>query len=1431
MKQAAIADMLGAWLRLRRHGCRRLSTAAQMTPVESTHSKKRSTSSSKLKSSRTTAFKPTKEQFAKSGNNSFDFDEANEKGSQSAKAHHSSAATKTYSSPAAAAASVVRSTAVFADMDYYGLIGSSAIYNMPLLDRLLHLLRARSTGTEVPDRDVVDATAVLPLVAEFGSPECVLFVKESIDAAALTLISCDWSIVSPSAARAFMDSFTCRALRYYNPNELSMAMRVTAFCKRPATVRLASALATKICERFTGLDARELAAWHPNSMCHTLTALASLPPQPALFASVARTIADEAARRVTMTKQLRKAERRTFAVQQSLLRSGKTLAADAIGREVAPLDGDDNGGADGTSTSAAASAANTSETPFSDPPMASPRNSPLAVMEDGAVAGLAAGLYAPHLFSGSPAAGNSSSSSLRPAAGSSSGGGSSFPLPAHSPAAARAREQVYQAAGGKAAVAAAAAVAQSSSGDSGDSTSYRISSSFLSDRQVASSLVPRTSRLVKLLSGCAALGGLTRSHPLWQVVVDKTSHAVIEADTQAGSSSSSSSTAGYGTPHGQHAEVGAGGERILHFSAPIIAETLWALALAQPRPQPHYNLRSKNASVSAGSSPAAVDSAEAVAVTEAAAGGAPTATIQAAAADGAVENVPSSYSSTASATSSQASSSAAAALAGREGVWSSKPFVLMGRNLLAHFPLSSLSHDQLVKLLWAYARTGYWTALPGMVAACARELGRRLRAGSDPTACYGSDGGHSIESLLSSRPISTGEAARAAWCLGSIASSGGGGGPSQPFAHWLPDFFASLQAEMLRRWREEPGAEWSLTSPQHISMMLWGCAQARAGTQALFAFVADEVTAATAADAAEWRRAQDALLLQRQAESDEQVGSDGVEASSSSSSSASPSASPLPWSQRLGRHHAQPSASGSDAPSSSSASPSAAALSRLSLSREAEAAVFSSCRLGQLTLSRWTAGEVSMTAWAYATMGVAHRGLFGAMASTARASWWIPLRDDRPRSLHMARKNSGAAAAAAAAAGGGKNGKGGSAGGKGAGEEEEGPPLPAVQYYWLSNYLYSLALAGQFPSYPSYISSFSRRLGKLAPEAQKGFTSPQLQMMHLVIATAKRYNLKVLSSAGLLHQPPADEVAPAAANDTSKRSTSEAVENKEDSSGATKQPPSSRSDRQAAARTLPLIQPFPDALITAAYNARITLLNRVAEKQRHAPPSPFIARCRSALLAVCASAEAAAGVPVGSVLRPQWELVTGKGMIVDMALVVTSSAAAGVGEGGGGGSSKRAKAAGERSDATAALLRLAIEVEGPGHYLPLPYALPPSLTSVVDSSSASPVSLPHPFQPGQTSPLSSAVPLPVPGPPLVYNPATRAKHALLAASGWRTAHLCYKQWELAASGNAAAAKGSGAMEAAQQALLRRCIAEAGVDLTAVVRQTVTANKGKGAELV
>lgn len=1430
--------------------------------------------------------------------------------------------------PSAATVAAVRSTAIFEDMDYYALIGSSAQYNMPLLDTLLHLLRARAEGSAgLPPKDVVDATAVLPLVAELGSPECVLFVKETIDAVALVMIACDWGVVSPSAARSLAGAFAARALRFYNPNELSVALRVTGLCKRPATVALANTLAERLGGRLAALSPRDAARWHPNSMCHALAALAALPPQPALFPRLARAVADEVARRVSLDRGLRKAEQRAFRAQQMLLAAGKTAAAERVGARQLP------GSSDAPTASESSAALAQQEQQQTQQQQTQPPASPVAVLSDSAAAGLAAGLYAPHAFDGRPPPPQQEQA---PAA-------STMALPQDSAAAVRAREQWlsgHLSAGGGVDRPAAAALDADADGDGEDEGAsgggLSLPGGVLADRQVSSTLVPRTARLAKLLALTAALGGTPRWHPLWQAVVDKTTHS---ASARQALQEGSGGTAD-GASHGRRgtwsqtagAVSDAAGQPLPILSATVIADTLWALALAHPKPKPHASLRAQQAAKAAAAVPAApsatsapqeapvVDASTAVAGVDALAGGVSSDVISALAAAEAAAPPPSSGPETDAAVQGPAGGSASPAVDGGDGaattsgVWTGRPFVVLGRALL-EVGVASLSHDQLVRLLWAYTRTGYWTQLPPVVGVIARELAARLRAGSagppprrrrdhDGEPPRGSGSQHhrrrpspshaDLEAVVSWTPVSVSEAARAAWCLGSIASAGGGGGPSQPYGHWLPAFFSALQDELLRRWAAEPTADWSVASPQAVAMLLWGAAQARAGVAALVNHVADAVAAATHDDIAAFRNAR-----MTAAESHGGVGGAATAATPAGDSAASPSTqqqplllgehlgelllddhnastNPLMASMSalspLGRIHAQPPeaappASPADAgvplpssPATSQAAPPASApaspsglhesLARLSLPRDAEAAVFASSPLRKLSLGRWSAAEVTMAVWALAQQGIAHRGFLAAVAAMARPAWWVPLPDDSARSRTFGACRKGGVPASTGAVGASASGSpsGGGSGGGDSGVASQSSPtssssaLPPVQFYWLSNLLYSLATLGAFPAHHGYISAFARRLGHLPPRALvEGFTWQQLQMVHLAVATAKRYNTGLLRQAGAL---PAHGGATAA--------------------DAPQAQLPSRDARASMARGLPLIQPFPQALVDAAHQARMRHLNMAAALYRSAPPSPFIARARAALGAACAAAEAAAGVPRGSVLRPAWELMTSAGLSVDMAVVVTPVAAAStapppsspVSAGGGdlprGKERRKAAAAGRTAD-TAALLRLAVEIEGPGHFLPLTYRLGPvaeealrtaATTAGSSGSGYDPRSLqalpplPHPFTPGATAPLgepvpSGGAPATAHQPPLAYNAPTRAKHALLGASGWVVAHVPYKAWEAAAAGavtggapalrrGAPAAPAVGAAADAHAALVARCIAQAGVNLVDVVKRAVAA---------
>jgi hypothetical protein len=72
-------------------------------------------------------------------------------------------------------------------------------------------------------------------------------------------------------------------------------------------------------------------------------------------------------------------------------------------------------------------------------------------------------------------------------------------------------------------------------------------------------------------------------------------------------------------------------------------------------------------------------------------------------------------------------------------------------------------------------------------------------------------------------------------------------------------------------------------------------------------------------------------------------------------------------------------------------------------------------------------------------------------------------------------------------------------------------------------------------------------------------------------------------------------------------------------------------------------------------------------------------------------------------------------------------------------------------------------------------------------------------------------------PPLVYTPATRVKHALLEAGGWRVAHVSFREWA-----------STGTSEARQVELLERAVAAAGVDLPAAVAAALAAAKPEAA---
>lgn len=1280
-------------------------------------------------------------------------------------------------------------------MDYYALIGSSAEYNMPLLDRLLHVLRGRVQGADVPSREIVDATAVQPLVAEISSYECALFVKESIDAAALIVIACDWGVISPPAAASFINAFLVRALRYFNPNELGMVLRIVSFCKRPSTVRMGSDIAQRVCKRIMAMDARELCGMHPNSMCHILAAISSLPPDASLYPQVALRFADEAVRRVNSSKEQRKAEKAAFAAQQDVLRDGKTVVAERIGLQVpAP------GAADDTPTAA--------DSAIPPPSIATAQQTRALGQEPEVEPEGTADLY----FRGDgPAAPAVRSRAPRPADTSSG----ALPLPQDSPAALRARENWERSHGTSSTMEGESPFAPAPVG------------SFLEDRQRASMLIPRTARLVRILSLGASLGGVPRTHALWQVVVDKT--------TSSAEARLSSSRPGAWADHDVrtgYQPVGPGQAPLPRLSAKIISEALWALAIAQPRAQPHASLaRGAQGGKQQQSSPSTSNglSATLQAVTEAEAA-AGNVSVEAAV-KLAAEALDAAAADTAAAPGSAAASDAATSPLGEPaatapgpagaatgvklaGPWTATPFVALGKALsmmsqhdrgAGTAGVRSLSHEELVRLLWAYARTGYWAKAPSVVGRCARELADRLRAGAG--APHGLAEGGDVERFLAQgSPISVSVAARAAYCLGAVASSSGAGGPAQAAGHWLPTFFSALQDEMLRRWRHEPDSDWARVDGQSLAMMAWGCAQARAGTYALFQAIGDGLAAGTAADRAAWLSLQEARRQSAVEAATPAMDEDGFPivappALSSLGTSTSPESrapgpsgvdtSGIPLSESetrsLGRHHADPAA---QEPGASSHASLSAALLRLQRGREEEQVLFQSSPLACTTLWRWSAAEVSMLAWAFAQLGVAHEGLFDAIANTARASWWVPSADDRRSSqAYGATRRHGASGGVL----------------KADSDASSASALPAVQYYWLPNLLYAFALAGQVPRHPRAMSAFCSRLYHLPPPALARFSGPQLQLLYHFATTLRKYNSAVLGAAGLLR----DRKAPA----LSARE---------------------REERRERTRALPTVHFLPETLEKAVLDARLSMVRGTAWRYAQTAPTPLVSRCREMFDSLCRRAEAAAGAEPGSVLRPQWEIVTAKGHILDMAVIVFRAGDAPRRHAGAGGEAVDVAAddgGGEgRSGTPTALLRLAVEVEGSSHFQPEPYPV-----ETEDGGNTAPPSmprLPHPFLLGQEAPLSQPVHAgpaggAAQGVPMWYNPSTRARHAFLEASGWRVVHVCYRSLAAIAQaggdgrvGTSSASGGgsrAGAVQAAQREYMARCIAEAGVDLQQAVR--------------
>ena len=901
-----------------------------------------------------------------------------------------------------------RPTAAFIPMDYFGLIGSSACYNMPLLDGLLHLLRDRAGGRPLPGASVIEAAALKPLIAELASPECAMFVKETTDAAALVMIMLDWDVISFPAARRVVTAVARRAVRWFNANELSALLRVATVGRGASSAVLGRLLAETLAVRISRFDDWERSVWHPNSLNSVLETLVEIATGPGSrsggsgsssssfsdFGLVGSIAADELALRMHGGRE-RAALLRT--ARLDTLEAAAALAAGApSGVRVSTEPGD--------FAERVAERVKSKMRRQQQERLVESTHSQRVLTDD---AGHGIDALRESLL-GLPLEGSGSGSSSAASAAELQQRSSRSSRPLGPPDTALLSSAEQRSPGDDEFTDAAAADAADTSRVQlhlSHSAAARVSAG-LYDPQRAVSLIPRMSRLARAAASLAVLG-VPATHPFWTYL----KHVSVPAALGGGSDAANAMAA-----------TALWSQRRPKISIESLAHVCWALAVVSPSPG------------TSGTLVAAAEEAATTARTTHTEGG----------------------SSSGGGTAGAHSDRGAASIASRSafGAYGTAIHACARRG-----ELSSLPAELLVRLVWALASTGRWTTAVRAMIALVREATQRIssaslsyssveaelaspplhvssshaaaaaaaasvgfptegvfgayersasRSRSSPTTTTAVTRGdyhhphadaldfHNISGRALFTPSSA-HVARLAWCVGIM-------GPNSLPPSVITPFFAAVQSFFLahpqltrrdgsisgttssssgtRNSGSSTGHTMSISGdafsynadtidPASLAMLMWGCAKARAGTEEMYYAVADAVVADTVAAEAVFVAAEGVFVPPQAA---------AAAAATAAASSAAPS---ITVADVLHANHnlcklqlaaavAAPGESAVDAQPLLPPSPARGGLPPL-----------------YLRLHRWRPAEVSMMAWALATAGVGHDGLFSCIARRVTPSWYI----------------------------------------------------------------------------------------------------------------------------------------------------------------------------------------------------------------------------------------------------------------------------------------------------------------------------------------------------------------------------------------------------------------------------------------------------------
>ena len=761
-----------------------------------------------------------------------------------------------------------------------------------------------------------------------------------------------------------------RAVRWFNPNELSTLLRVATVGRGADAQALGLLLAEAVAERMAHFDAWERSSWHPNSInqaLDALTALASLQPPgtatPPVFLSLGLITADE------LTARMRGGRDRSAALRQSFqatLVAAEEEAADA--RDGLPggidtaVEGVSSGGGGSSAllgVSSVAGGTRYDEFAHRVALRVETRRLEAASAEKAAAAATAA-----HKAAAECAVSFEPKSALlleydHSLHLSDVGHGidslvealAAMPkrtaaLPHSSLAPSQAAETATSAAAAAAAAAAAGSLGEPAAGSGAPpatapaasptlllspTASARIAAG-VPDRQRAAALIPRISRLARAASAMAVLG-VPASHPFWADFMHVTTSIATGEGRRTGVRG--------GGWRGGAAPAGGGTAAALidgsRNSGNDAATAASAAVVAAPTPSgaPSYAPRSvltpdslshvvwALAVVSRGGSEAGGNLGAA---------GAPTA------ASIAPRNAYAAY-------------ALALLQASRRG------------------DLSSMGGEALTRTLWAFAATGRWVVSYRAVEALVREATARLQHQHQQHHRGGSQSGER-EGADALTPL---HVARLAWSIGHMGIHALTPSVSGPFFWQLQqvmlqrqDCFALPPAgdtppatSMLREKKGAPAvadddfdavARGSALDSVHVAMLLWGCAKARAGTNLLFERVADTVVAASDTAAASRLVALAEYRAKAEARSPR------------------------------GKHAGAP-------PAASASSPSLFTSEEITAMREREGD--GAHAYPHLRMQRWRPAEVSLAAWALATAGVEHDGFFTTITTHTSPTWWI----------------------------------------------------------------------------------------------------------------------------------------------------------------------------------------------------------------------------------------------------------------------------------------------------------------------------------------------------------------------------------------------------------------------------------------------------------